>query len=46
MGTQQRIKPLKNVQVVYYLTKNGQLKHPHYMEVTYLPNQSLHLKGN
>lgn len=46
MGMQPRIKPIKKVQVVYYLTRNGQLEHPHYMEVTHLPNQHLRLKGN
>lgn len=44
MGMQPRIKPIKKVQVVYYLTRNGQLEHPHYMEVTHLPNQPLRLK--
>ncbi|KAL2531358.1 Protein UPSTREAM OF FLC [Abeliophyllum distichum] len=43
---QQRvIKPtLKKVQVVYYLSRNGHLEHPHYMEVTHLANQQLRLK--
>ncbi|KDO56622.1 hypothetical protein CISIN_1g015170mg [Citrus sinensis] len=43
-GMQPRIKPIKKVQIVYYLTRNGQLEHPHYMEVTHLPNQPLRLK--
>lgn len=34
----------KKVQVVYYLSRNGQLEHPHYMEVTHLANQHLRLK--
>ncbi|CAI9780938.1 unnamed protein product [Fraxinus pennsylvanica] len=43
---QQRvIKPtFKNVQVVYYLSRNGHLEHPHYMEVTHLVHQQLRLK--
>ncbi|KAL2551410.1 Protein UPSTREAM OF FLC [Forsythia ovata] len=43
---QQRvIRPtLKKVQVVYYLSRNGHLEHPHYMEVTHLANQQLRLK--
>ena len=45
--TQSRlIRPaFKKVQVVYYLTRNGQLEHPHYLEVTHLANQQLRLKG-
>jgi hypothetical protein len=42
---QQRVKPVKKVQVVYYLSRNGNLEHPHYMEVTHLPNQPLRLRG-
>ncbi|CDP01423.1 unnamed protein product [Coffea canephora] len=44
--TQSRlIRPaFKKVQVVYYLTRNGQLEHPHYLEVTHLANQQLRLK--
>ncbi|XP_059432921.1 protein SOSEKI 2 [Corylus avellana] len=41
---QQRVKPIKKVQVVYYLSRNGHLEHPHYMEVTHLPNQPLRLR--
>ncbi|KAE7998114.1 hypothetical protein FH972_002690 [Carpinus fangiana] len=41
---QQRVKPIKKVQVVYYLSRNGNLEHPHYMEVTHLPNQPLRLR--
>ncbi|KAL4352264.1 hypothetical protein GQ457_06G043480 [Hibiscus cannabinus] len=40
------VKPIRKVQVVYYLTRNGQLEHPHYMEVTHLLNQPLRLRGN
>ncbi|KAL3527776.1 hypothetical protein ACH5RR_012432 [Cinchona calisaya] len=45
--TQPRVKirpTFKRVQVVYYLSRNGQLEHPHYMEVTHLANQQLRLK--
>lgn len=35
----------KKVQVVYYLSRNGQLEHPHYIEVTHLAHQHLRLKG-
>ncbi|KAK8709995.1 hypothetical protein V6N13_145340 [Hibiscus sabdariffa] len=38
------VKPIRKVQVVYYLTRNGQLEHPHYMEVTHLLNQPLRLR--
>lgn len=41
---QPRAKPFRKVQVVYYLSRNGQLEHPHYMEVTHLANQQLRLK--
>ncbi|CAA3002089.1 protein UPSTREAM OF FLC-like [Olea europaea var. sylvestris] len=34
----------KKVQVVYYLSRNGHLEHPHYMEVTHLAHQHLRLK--
>ncbi|KAK6923737.1 Protein SOSEKI [Dillenia turbinata] len=37
-------KPLKKVQLVYYLYRNGQLEHPHYMELTHVSNQPLRLK--
>ncbi|XP_065875536.1 protein SOSEKI 2 [Euphorbia lathyris] len=37
-------KPIKKVQVVYYLSRNGHLEHPHYMEVTHLPNHRLRLR--
>lgn len=35
----------KKVQVVYYLSRNGHLEHPHYMEVTHLAHRHLLLKG-
>ncbi|PKU70899.1 protein UPSTREAM OF FLC-like [Dendrobium catenatum] len=31
-------------QVVYYLSRNGQLEHPHFLEISHLPNQFLRLK--
>ncbi|PIN17966.1 hypothetical protein CDL12_09371 [Handroanthus impetiginosus] len=34
----------KKVQVVYYLSRNGHLEHPHYIEVTHLAHQPLRLK--
>ncbi|KAJ1412852.1 Upstream of FLC [Sesbania bispinosa] len=40
----QKVKPARKVQVVYYLSRNGLLEHPHFMEVTLLPNQPLRLK--
>ncbi|OMP04137.1 hypothetical protein COLO4_09925 [Corchorus olitorius] len=39
------VKPIRKIQVVYYLTRNGQLEHPHYMEVTHVVNQPLRLRG-
>ncbi|KAK9272535.1 hypothetical protein L1049_002908 [Liquidambar formosana] len=39
-----RLKPSRKVQVVYYLSRNGQLEHPHYMEVCLSANQQLRLK--
>ncbi|XP_021752597.1 protein UPSTREAM OF FLC-like [Chenopodium quinoa] len=38
------LKMFSKVQVVYYLTRNGQLEHPHYMEVSHLATQPLRLK--
>ncbi|KAK4791095.1 hypothetical protein SAY86_031508 [Trapa natans] len=35
---------MKRAMVVYYLTRNGQLEHPHFMEVPHLPNFPLRLK--
>ncbi|XVF58939.1 hypothetical protein PTKIN_Ptkin07bG0106600 [Pterospermum kingtungense] len=37
-------KPIRKVKVVYYLTRNGYLEHPHYMEVTHMVNQPLRLR--
>ncbi|KAF8404555.1 hypothetical protein HHK36_009442 [Tetracentron sinense] len=41
---QPRLKPFRKVQILYYLCRNGQLEHPHFMEVSYLANQQLRLK--
>ncbi|XP_074559748.1 protein SOSEKI 2-like [Curcuma longa] len=42
---QQRFaRPLRKLQVVYYLCRNGQLEHPHFIELPYLPNHQLRLK--
>ncbi|XP_050204879.1 protein SOSEKI 2 [Mercurialis annua] len=41
---QPKVKPIKKVQVVYYLSRNGQLEHPHYMEVTHFAHHHLRLK--
>ncbi|RWR93021.1 protein UPSTREAM OF FLC-like protein [Cinnamomum micranthum f. kanehirae] len=38
------MKALRKVQVLYYLSRNGQLEHPHFMEVSHLANQQLRLK--
>ncbi|XVE83176.1 hypothetical protein DITRI_Ditri16bG0066800 [Diplodiscus trichospermus] len=38
------VKSIRKVEVVYYLTRNGLLEHPHYMEVTHLVNQPLRLR--
>ncbi|XP_024962032.1 protein UPSTREAM OF FLC [Cynara cardunculus var. scolymus] len=39
------VKPnFRKVQVVYYVSKNGQLEHPHIVEVTYLVHHQLRLK--
>ncbi|WCJ31841.1 hypothetical protein M5689_013296 [Euphorbia peplus] len=35
---------LKKVQVVYYLSRNGHLEHPHYIQVTHLSNHRLRLR--
>ncbi|XP_078164750.1 protein SOSEKI 2-like [Carex rostrata] len=34
----------RKVQIVYYLSRNGQLEHPHFMELSQLPNQHIRLK--
>jgi len=36
---------VRRVHIVYYLSRNGQLEHPHFMELSQLPNQQLRLKG-
>lgn len=43
-----RLKPVVNrkVPVVYYLCRNGQLDHPHFIEVTLSSHDGLYLKGN
>ncbi|KAG9451598.1 hypothetical protein H6P81_011563 [Aristolochia fimbriata] len=41
---QPKMRMFRKVQVVYYLCRNGQLEHPHYMEVSHLANQQLRLK--
>jgi hypothetical protein len=39
-------KPIfRRVQVVYYLTRNGHLEHPHFIEVISPVNQPLRLRG-
>ncbi|XP_028763826.1 protein UPSTREAM OF FLC-like [Neltuma alba] len=38
------VKPLKKVQVVYYLSRSGLLEHPHYLELTLSANEPLRLK--
>ncbi|KAL2343031.1 hypothetical protein Fmac_004316 [Flemingia macrophylla] len=40
----QKAKASRKVQVVYYLSRNGLLEHPHFMELSLLPNQPLRLK--
>ncbi|GKV12180.1 hypothetical protein SLEP1_g23362 [Rubroshorea leprosula] len=39
-----RVKHTRKVQVVYYLTRNGHLEHPHYIEVTHSANHPLRLR--
>ncbi|KAH7415767.1 hypothetical protein KP509_14G059700 [Ceratopteris richardii] len=36
--------PSRKVQVIYYLSRSGQLEHPHLLEVTTPPNQGLYLR--
>ena len=38
-------KPGQKVSVVYYLSRNGQLEHPHYIEVPLSIPQGLYLRG-
>lgn len=40
-----KLRPLRKVQIVYYLCRNGQLEHPHFMEVAHQSSQQLRLKG-
>ncbi|CAK8578830.1 unnamed protein product [Lathyrus sativus] len=40
----QKAKAIRKVQVVYYLSRNGLLEHPHFMEVILSHNQPLRLK--
>ncbi|KAJ8564956.1 hypothetical protein K7X08_001416 [Anisodus acutangulus] len=37
-------KALKNVPVIYYLSRNGQLEHPHFIEVPFSSSDGLYLK--
>lgn len=37
---------IKKVQIVYYLSKNRQLEHPHFMEVLISSPNGLYLRGN
>ncbi|CAA2987729.1 Hypothetical predicted protein [Olea europaea subsp. europaea] len=39
-----KIKSQRKVPVVYYLCRNGQLEHPHFMEVTLSSSEGLYLK--
>ncbi|CAI9770543.1 unnamed protein product [Fraxinus pennsylvanica] len=39
-----KIKSQRKVSVVYYLCRNGQLEHPHFMEVTLSSSEGLYLK--
>ncbi|XP_064968286.1 protein SOSEKI 2-like isoform X3 [Musa acuminata AAA Group] len=42
---QQRfIRCLRKVQVIYYLSRNGQLEQPHFIELPHLPNHQLRLR--
>ncbi|URE49791.1 WD domain, G-beta repeat [Musa troglodytarum] len=41
---QRSLRPLRKVQIIYYLSRNGQLEHPHFVELPYLPNQQLRLR--
>ncbi|WOK97617.1 protein UPSTREAM OF FLC-like [Canna indica] len=41
---QRPLRPLRKVQVIYYLSRNGQLEHPHFIELPFLPNQHLRLR--
>ncbi|XP_064969308.1 protein SOSEKI 2-like [Musa acuminata AAA Group] len=41
---QRLVTPPRKVQVIYYLSRNGQLEHPHFIELPHLPNQQLRLR--
>lgn len=41
----QKLKSERKVPVVYYLTRNGQLEHPHFMEVHLSSPDGLYLRG-
>ncbi|CAA7401009.1 unnamed protein product [Spirodela intermedia] len=43
-GRRERERPVRKVQVVYYLCRNGQLEQPHFVEVPRRRNQLLRLK--
>ncbi|KAL7089971.1 hypothetical protein ACP275_12G010200 [Erythranthe tilingii] len=40
----ERLATFKKVQIVYYISRNGHLQHPHYIEVSHLAHQHLRLK--
>ncbi|XP_068316755.1 protein SOSEKI 2 [Pyrus communis] len=40
----QQPRAIKNLQVVYYLSRNGHLEHPHYMEITHFASHPLRLR--
>ncbi|GLJ50040.1 hypothetical protein SUGI_1064310 [Cryptomeria japonica] len=44
VSIQPRHKEMKKMQVVYYLSRGGQLEHPHFMEVVLPYNQELRLR--
>lgn len=46
--TEPKLKPAqkRSVPVVYYLSRNGQLEHPHFMEVPLSSPEGLYLRGN
>ncbi|VAH87685.1 unnamed protein product [Triticum turgidum subsp. durum] len=37
-------RPMRRVQIIYYLCRSGQLEHPHFMELAQFPHQPLRLK--
>lgn len=44
--THQHREQEQKVAVVYYLSRNGELDHPHFIEVPLSSPQGLYLKGN